>query len=226
MLPEVGAIVSMEDKQVIILDLLPLDSRAKEYQSVNLQNGDKLLMLNGKRIGSVEILKELYSAIKTGEEVKFGIRRENSMRMVSYKKGDEEAGGQMKVMTMTSGGKESDMTFTQHDGSMNINIDGDAEGMRPILELGLIIGEEAGRVKILETLPTLEQAFPENKPQKNDIVSAINGKPVKAADEFMKIFDNTKIGDEISLDIERDGKTLNISIKKTKSEMKVMTIGK
>ena len=69
----------------------------KEFESIDLQEGDRILMLNGKRVKSIGDLRDVYEALAVADSVQFGIKRDDQMRIVSYlkPKDEMEGGGHM-----------------------------------------------------------------------------------------------------------------------------------
>ena len=49
-IPELSVMLSEEDKTVTVLFAMPKDNRIKPFRTVDMQRGDVILYLNGKRI--------------------------------------------------------------------------------------------------------------------------------------------------------------------------------
>ncbi len=222
LIPEIGAIISKEDKNLTVLDVLPIDSRPADYKEVDFQNGDELIMLNGKKLKSIEDIQKLYGNIKEGDDVKFGIRRDKRMMMVSYKRGSDDAGGQMQIMTFDAG-DDAEGTYTQSGGNFNVNIEGDIEGMLPLIELGIMLGEEDNAVKVLQVFPNAKDIYPDCSIEKGDIVSKLNGKKITTSAEFQEVYSEIKAGETIDLFFVKDGHESAVSIKKPSQGMKMIT---
>lgn len=216
MIPELGAVVTKENKALTVIDVLPPDMRAEDYKRIDIKNGDQLLMLNGKKIPAVEDIETQYLDIAEGEEVKFGIRRDKQMMMISYKRGGKDVGGNMQVMKFETDGKGSG-TFTQTGDNMNINLTGDVEHMHPALELGLVFGEDDNGVSILQVLPNNGNIFPAKSVQEKDMVLTLNGKSVKTLDDFRAIYKETAQGEPLEFTIQRGGDERAIAIVKPAS---------
>jgi len=104
---EIGGIAVKDNGRIVFNRVMPKESRAKEYQFVGIQEGDEILFLNGKRINSIDELKQFYTAIKKGDNVKLGIARKEKKFFVEFKKGDaplkEFTGGSFILKRKTSG---------------------------------------------------------------------------------------------------------------------------
>ena len=219
-IPEIGAVVTLEEKTLKIIDVLPADMKAKEYKDIEVKVGDQILMLNGKKLESVDKLETLYKEIKVGDEVKFGVRRGSGMLMISYAKAEEKAGGNMQIMTM-SGPPGAD----PKGGSFNFNIEGDAEGILPVPELAVILGEENGQVKVLQMFPHAKEMYPAGGVQAGDIFTSINDTKIATSDEFQKVYDGIKIGETVTLGILRNGEDSIVKVLKPEQKMKIIKKG-
>ena len=51
---ELGAIVNDENGKLKIAVLMPKENRKKEYVNVDVQEGDELIMINGKKVKSAK----------------------------------------------------------------------------------------------------------------------------------------------------------------------------
>jgi PDZ domain-containing secreted protein len=86
-MPEInGVVVHEKDKFILNLNI-PADMRSKEYQNVDLQNGDEIQFVNGKKIKTIKDFKNMYTETKSGNEVKFGVMRNGQRFIVAFKKG-------------------------------------------------------------------------------------------------------------------------------------------
>ena len=88
MLPEIKSVVLFEDGKLVIGPSPAADQREKEYQDLDLQSGDEIQFVNGKRVKTMEEFKKNYKTIKTGDEVKFGIKRDTQRFIVAFKKAE------------------------------------------------------------------------------------------------------------------------------------------
>lgn len=86
-MPEFNGVVVFEKDKLILNLNIPADMRAKEYQEVDLQNGDEIQFVNGKKIKTIKDFKKYYTGTRTGGEVKLGLMRNGQRYIVGFKKG-------------------------------------------------------------------------------------------------------------------------------------------
>ena len=103
-LPEIKGMVVFEDGKVAVGFTPPADQRGKEYKDVDLQTGDEIQFVNGKRIKTLADFKKNYGEIKVGSQVKLGFIRENQKFIVSFNKAEDTKGPQ-KIMKFTTTGE-------------------------------------------------------------------------------------------------------------------------
>ena len=111
-LPEFNGVVLFEKNKFVINLNIPANMRSKEYQNVDLQTGDEIQFVNGKKIKTIKDFRKYYSELKPGDEVKFGIVRDNQRYIIPFKKGsmpkdDSEGanGGAVKQKIQVINGK-------------------------------------------------------------------------------------------------------------------------
>ncbi len=86
--PEVGGIVKLDGKELRVDRIQPVESRKEVYRAVDLREGDQVLLVNGKRVKSIEALREAYDGVATGSEVKLGLQRGEELLSVAFPKAD------------------------------------------------------------------------------------------------------------------------------------------
>lgn len=119
MIDEIQGFAIKENNKVLVGFIPPSEQRAKEYQKLDLQKDDEILFVNGKKVKSMSDFKTYYGELKPGDEVKFGIKRNNQPMIITFKKGEVSKG--MKIMTITSDGKSGDGKAKIEGGKMIIN---------------------------------------------------------------------------------------------------------
>lgn len=127
MLPEIKGIVVVENGKLVIGPIPSADQREKEYKNVDLQSGDEIQFVNGKRVRTIDDFKKNYFVIKVDDELKLGVKRGDQRFIVAFKKSKEVKGNQ-KIMTFTSDGKSGDRKIKVEGGKVivdgkKINID-------------------------------------------------------------------------------------------------------
>ena len=72
---ELMAVMSESDSVVSVSAIIPVERKSADSGEVDLQEGDVILMANGRRIAGVKDLHEIYDKLQTGEPFKLGVRR-------------------------------------------------------------------------------------------------------------------------------------------------------
>ncbi len=209
LLDEVGAIIVARDGSLIIEIINPAEHRQEAYKAVDLRKDDVILMLNGKKVTSLDELERGYQGFPVGGELKFGVKRGKDMVVVAFTKGDPKAfRGDFNEMSMgdSTGGRT--MTVVRKSG--------DAGGDEVLPAVGLILKSTKTGVTIAGTLPHVGDVFATNTPKASDRIVSIQDKPVKSMADFLNVFDNLTNGDKVTMTIERDGKSLTTSFIKPK----------
>ncbi len=178
----------------VTLTVLPTDLRPQENRGLDLQEGDRVLMMNGKRIRSADALRELYEAVEQGGEVKLALGRGDERFMVSFEKGDG-------TNTMTSGGG---------GGGTRIMIAGPGAGNTALLhEARSILGEEDGEVKVTNQVRDMGNL------REGDVIEQVNGQAVGSIDEYRSLYEAAAIGDELRFLVRRGGESVAVVIEKS-----------
>lgn len=165
-----------------------------------LERGDLIIMMNGKRAGSIAELRKIYDSVSKDEEVKIGVRRGNERFILRKKKGDTPepgAGGNRMVMSMEMSG----------DGPATV-----------IPELGLILSDSNNKITIQRVLaPLLPEEFKTLDLVGYSIVSINDEKPENAEDAKM-IVDAVEIGSNLTFEFSKPDDDIKITIKKPKAK--------
>ncbi len=94
---EIGAVMT-EGKGVIkVVMIPPKEQRPAELQDVDLVIGDEVGMAAGKRIKTIQELRDAYANAPVGEVFKLGVRRGEQARVVPFVKKDEKEFGATKI---------------------------------------------------------------------------------------------------------------------------------
>ncbi|MFC2173951.1 PDZ domain-containing protein [Acidobacteriota bacterium] len=225
-LKELAAVLAGGENGIDVMHVLPGDMRPKGYEDVDLQQQDKILMMNKKRIKSIEAFKEVYDSIEIDGQVKLGIRRGKEMMILSFKKADPEKlpAGQVKMQIGAQGepgeggGKVIKQTFTMGGEG--------GENMKPLAGTGLIVGEEEGRFKVMHKIEGMTDALKDVDIQQGDTIAAVNGETPDTLDKLVEIYGNIETGKEVRLGILRDGKKLEAKFTKPEAQRKMMFISR
>jgi PDZ domain-containing secreted protein len=107
-LSELGAIILLKENKVIVEFVMPDQTRHADYREIDIRKGDEISYVNGKKIQSTVELEDLYKKTKIGDEIKLGIKRNENLGLITFKKADPESLPKRKMMKMTV--KESDFS--------------------------------------------------------------------------------------------------------------------
>jgi S1-C subfamily serine protease len=211
-LQELGAVI-MQDEETIRVDYVaPTDNRTKVYRSVDIESGDIIAMLNGKRVKSVKDLKASYEEAEIGEEIKFGIKRDKRMMIVAFPKADPENAPQQQIM-MVKMGEDGEGTVTAASGPETrvIKMEAGSAGNTALLELGLLLGEDEESLILTDILPHASRRLGGVDMAEGDIVKSLQGKSVTTLDMFADLYESIPVGDTVSLVFQREGMEISVS---------------
>jgi len=186
-LRELGAVITEEDKKVVVKFIPPKDRRPKEIAGEDIEAGDEVGMANGKRVTRISELRKMYDEAPVGSEFKLGVRRDGQPRIVTFAKKDPKE--------------------TMQGGMMIVGGDGKAGGARFFPALGIGLEQREKKVIIGKTLPNVLAGLKEG-----DQIETLNGKSVSNVDDFEKELDATKVGAELKFGLVRDGKRTDYSV--------------
>jgi len=195
MLQEFQAMLVEEDGEIKVRVRLGNSSEPGD----KLEQGDLIIMMNGKRTKTITELRELYESVPKDEEVKIGVRRGNDRFILRKTKGDipkPGEGGNRMVMSMEMSG----------DGPSTV-----------IPELGLILSDNNEKVIIQRVMePLLPEEFKELDLAGFSISSINDQKPEDAEDAKMMI-DVIETGADITFTFSKSDDEIKITIKKPKA---------
>ena len=197
--PELSAVMSQNGEQVTVDFIMEPQMRVKGYEKTELQEGDVILMVNGRKVTSVENLEELYDTAATGSTVKFGVRRKEETLMASFVKADPKT--LPKLLMVVS--------------------HGDDEEMLGIPQVGLMLGSKGKEVVVNDVLPN-EGTGLHGDAQPGDVILKLNGEPVKSIKDFRSAYEKLSAGSRVELTTSRSGQNRSIDFAKPKEEGRMM----
>jgi len=210
-LDELGAIIVSEDNSLAVQMVMPAEGREAEYKGVDLQAKDQILMLNGKKIVTIQDLDEGYQVIDVGQDVQLAIKRGKDMRIVSFPKADPENKSGPQTMIIR---KNVDLPDDQHP-----RVEANPDMIAPIPDAGMVLITEDNKAKVMALLPNASEIFKNNPVQENDIIISLRGQKILSAKQFLELFEGIAYDSPVKMKIERNGKELKVSFKKQKSNM-------
>lgn len=187
LLKELGAVISDSDSGLTVLMVLPAEQRGTAYKNVDLREGDRVLMLNGKLMQSPGHLEKTYDQLAAGDELKLGIRRGRDMLIEALVKANpDDLPQQMMVKTC-----------------------GDNPVSASLADAGLILKELNDKIVIDDVIPDLVKNFTGSKPEKGDIILKVQGSAVSAGEQVPEIYSAIRSGDRVELVLERQGREIS-----------------
>ena len=213
-LKEVQTILTSKDDTIKVMMVLPERLRPQGYGDIVLKENDEILMVNAKRVKTVQQFEELYNALEIGGILKMGIRRKGELMIESFKKIDPEdipAGANIMIRTDASGEEEDHgggvmRTFTM-DG-------GDSGGMRPWFGTGLILAEEEGTLKVMRIMEGMTGALGKADIKEGDEIKSLNGNKIETLDKFFEMYEKLDTGSKVEIDYTRAGKRMQAAFEK------------
>jgi S1-C subfamily serine protease len=199
-IPEVDAIVTKTGKDLKVDGVAPAGSRRDQYKNVDLQAGDIILMVNGKRVKTIAELSAAHAAAAEGSEVKLGIQRGQQMMYVAFPKADPRDLPKRTIRIVTDG----------------------EEGTQVFPAVGVILKEQENAVVIQDIIEMENTAVKGLDVRKGDTIRSINGKRVSTLGSYSAIFDAIAIGERVTWQIERKGVRREISFARPKPMGRVM----
>lgn len=191
-IPELGAIIVKSDSGNLKVEhVMPPEARPKAYADVDIKTGDEILVANGKRVKTIKEIEQIYKAVSVGGEVKLGVQRGQEMMISRFAKADPKDLPQRKMMIMNSDGPGGDI--------------------RPLPNLGIILGKGKEGVVVKEMSEKPAKAFTDAGVKPGDRLVSINGKTIGNLDEFSTEFLAVPPGSKMTWVVAHNGKDLSIS---------------
>lgn len=218
MLPEVGMVAIEREGKVTVEAISPAQSRPKAYAAVDLQQGDIIVMANGKKIGSSKEISALYDSLQIGQDLKMGIKRGEKMMMVTVKKADPESLPQRKMIVSDGDAGQN----WEAQGSHSIQIDPSVDNVTAVGGTGLMIGNKGKDIVVAGKMPHAKSILGDAAIGQGDIITHLQDKPVTTVAEFESAFDAIKIGDPVTITVLHDGKELKATFTKQESQFRTV----
>ncbi|MCH7756411.1 PDZ domain-containing protein [candidate division KSB1 bacterium] len=212
---EVQTILTSKDDTIKVMMVLPERLRPQGYGDIVLKENDEILMVNAKRVKTVQKFEELYNALEIGGILKMGIRRKGELMIESFKKIDPEdmpAGANIMIRTDASGGEED-----HHGGGVMRTFTmagGDSEDMRPWFGTGLILGEEEGTLIVMRIMEGMSGALGKADIKEGDEIKSLNGNKIETLDKFFEMYEKLDTGSKVEIDYTRAGKRMQAAFEK------------
>ena len=215
LIPGLGAGITLEEDNLKVMFLMPSEQRPKEFQKVDLQEGDKILMLNGKRVRTIVELREQMESIKVGDPVELGIKRDNAMMIVAFDRPDEEQQGGGKIMMVTNTiGSDDEGHGKDHSTPGTITTMG--TNAFPLMEAGVILGDGESGANVIAEVGGMESEMTGDPLAQSDLIVTLQGNKIASLDDFTAAYKTIETGAMVKIDYMRDGKKHTVSFVKPK----------
>lgn len=216
MMQETGALV-VQNKDTLKVDLLPPpEAMAKGYAKVDLKVGDLILLVNGKKVTTANQIEEIFKAIKPGEEVSLGIKRDGGLRLVKFTRADESKLPKRQMMMMKQGDGGGDGEDQVQVQTINGIKEYTGKGARIVPSSGLVIAIKDGGVGVIGVMPMAKEKIAGGEVKEGDMIVSANGKTLANTDELVDLVDGAAEGAKLELKIKRGGEMFTVTITKTK----------
>jgi len=226
MIKEIGATLIEADGKLEVAFVLPGESRLKAYKSVDIEQNDVILMVNGKKVVSASDIREIFDATKPGDEIKIGLKRGKNMMIVSFERADPESLPKLRTVTYEMSDEDSEgghapgeVTIMRGDGPPG-------EDLAMLEGSGLIAKEEDGTVVIAMVMPHAKDLFGSIEVKEGDRIVSVQGKEVSDVAALLELYANIEPGSEVTLLLERADEKFSVTFEKATGQNKVMMINK
>lgn len=217
-LNEAAAMLKDEDGTIKVDVVLPGEQRPKEYQNIDLKQGDEILMVNAKRVKSLKELEKIYNELEMGDEMKLGVRRGEEMFIVSFNKIDPEKLPKRKFMIREGEPEDMKPGEDRKIFSERIKIENKDGKIKPVLEIGLILKEVENKVKVDKVIADLAKKEANFDAKEGDVIFSLNGEKIQTVHQFSGIYDKIETGQDVKFVILREKKEMEVTFKKPKEE--------
>jgi len=226
MIKEIGATLIEADGKLEVAFVLPGESRLEAYKSVDIEQKDVILMVNGKKVVSAANIREVFDGIKPGDEIKIGLKRGKNMMIVSFERADPESLPKLRTMTFETSEESAEgdhvpgeVTIMRADGPPG-------EDLAMLEGSGLIAKEKDGVVVVAMVMPHAKKLFDSVEAKEGDRILSIQGKKVLGVAALLEIYTKLEPGSEITLLLERSDEKFSVTFEKAKPQNKIMMINK
>lgn len=199
MIKEFGGLITSVNDTISIQMVTPEDQRNKAYQSLDIQVGDIIRMVNGQSLSSVKLLKDIYENAAIGDDIKLGVYRDKKMKLIKFKKANPDKLPSNINISMSN----------ENDNSMISNVL--VAGIMMILSNEQLVVEQI----IDEFIPKIDG----HMPQKGDVVIKLQGNEFESSAKFNEIYRQIKTGEIVNLTVLHDGSEVKSSFRKPEEQI-------
>lgn len=201
-LDELGAVVAQVDNEFKVLFVMEKEARPKPYQEVDLRADDRLLMVNGRKLASIDQLCSWLDSVAVGSPIQLGIRRDKDMQILSYPKADPKTlpkmhrkivtqedgpeGPQTATRTFTTGGKEG-------------------EHVAMLRGAGIVVRKVENRLEVMHRMPHASSIEALKGLKEGDRIVSFQGEKVESLDGLEETWNRLPTGETVTFVCSRDG---------------------
>ncbi len=160
-------------------------------ETPDLQEGDRIIFLNGARINSAEQLETLYEEIDVDAEVKLGIQRGEEKMIRAYNKPEPQ-----RSYASDNGGRVMRFEVGGPGGG------GDMQGLanRNLWPAGFLVGEKDGNVVIASSMPIPGKAEALSALSEGDQISRLDGADIRTVEQLLAAYEEIVVGDDVTIE--------------------------
>lgn len=201
MLPIPGGLLIIEgESEARVMDRMVPESND---DTPDIQQGDLIIFLDGERIASAEQFSKLLERIDVGEEIKLGIQRGESKMIRSFNRTEMQ-----HAYSSNEGGQVRSFQFSGPGGG---GLDLPNANLWPA---GFMVGEKGNQVVIGDVIPLPNKAEALEELKQNDAIVSLNDTPINTVDELLSGYEAIEVGDDVTLEYERNGERRQVLFKK------------
>lgn len=200
-IPELSAVIGEDGGRMVVDHVMEPGMRPKGYEKTDVQEGDVLLMADGKKMNTLKDARDHYEAAAAGSTVKLGFRRNEQMLIASFVKADPREMPKVRMM-VSHGGPETDMLG--------------------VPQVGLRFGSRNKLVVIQDVLPNAATRLPGADVREGDVVTKLNGETVSSFREFARLYERVAAGARIELSTSRKDSSQTVSFAKPEDTGRVI----
>lgn len=204
LIQEFQALLTVEGETISVV--MRIGRQNAEAGVDRLEQGDIILMMNGKRTKTIEQLRDIYNSLETDSEIKIGVRRGEERFIINAVKEATTENAPQMTMSFDNG------TFATGEGENII-----------IQSMGIILTNSEDGVLVSRVIaPMLAEELKPLNIEGYTIVS-FNGKKPASATDLKESIDAIAIGDDVAFIFEKDREEKSITFKK-KAPVRTMSI--
>lgn len=197
--PEIASIIVEKNEKIIIGNVFDAKMRPKENESVDVKEGDAVLMVNGTRVKSLKDVKTAYTSAEIGSTIKLGVQRKEEMMIVSFIKSDPEKLPKRRIVMRNNGG-------------------GGDEDVMIISGIGLLVGSKKNSIVVQGFTDESSPANKGGEIKEGDNITAVNNTKVSSFKKFAESFKKIPVGDKVTFSLTHGGKERAFSFIKAEAK--------